>query len=190
MASVPSRDDVLDAFSMEDQNDRATLERYLRDFPEHALAIVDLSRELARESAPYEGDLSPQEVSLIEAAWERHAAAAPAAPAIDPLSHLSVAAQREFARQLGVPRQVASALRDRQVSVSSVPRGVLRLLAEAASQTFEAIASAMATSAPAAAASYKSDGKPDRQSRVSFEQVLFEAGVSEAKRAEVMAKVD
>lgn len=189
MTAVPSRDDVLDAFSMEDRHDRATLERYLREFPDYAIAIVDLSRELARESVIYEGALSPQEVSLIEAAWKRHAAAAPAMASSDPLSLFSVPAQREFARQLGVPRQVASALRDRRVHVESVPRGVLRLLADAASQTIEAIAGAMAMPAPAAVASYKSDGKLHRQARVTFEQVLIEAGVSEAKRAEVMAKV-
>ena len=47
-ASAPSREDVLDAFAVEPNHERNTLERYLRDYPQYAAELVDLSRELSR----------------------------------------------------------------------------------------------------------------------------------------------
>ena len=43
----PNREDVLDALAMEQECDRETLERYLRDYPEFAVELIDLSRELS-----------------------------------------------------------------------------------------------------------------------------------------------
>ena len=37
----PSCDDVLEAFGCEPETGKATLEKYLRDFPEYAEAILD-----------------------------------------------------------------------------------------------------------------------------------------------------
>ena len=45
-ADKPSRQDVLDAFAVEPHTGRATLERYLRDYPELATELLDLSRML------------------------------------------------------------------------------------------------------------------------------------------------
>jgi hypothetical protein len=47
----PSREAVLDAFAVESEPDRSTLERYLRLYPEYAAELVDLSRELSRETS-------------------------------------------------------------------------------------------------------------------------------------------
>ena len=80
--SRPSCDDVLDAFAVEPEIGRATLERYLREFPEYAADIVDLAVELMREAAINDQPLSQREQNLIAAAWGMHAAAAPSLPRI------------------------------------------------------------------------------------------------------------
>ena len=48
-ATRPSRESVLDAFAVESEPGRSTLERYLRLYPEYAGELIDLSRELSRE---------------------------------------------------------------------------------------------------------------------------------------------
>ncbi len=42
-----SLDGVLEQFMMEDAQDAAALERYVRDYPQFALELIDLSRLIA-----------------------------------------------------------------------------------------------------------------------------------------------
>ena len=62
---------VLMAFSMEPNHGRETLERYIREYPQHATALIDCSIDLLYE-AP-EGDVPATEVpdSAIDKAWQR-----------------------------------------------------------------------------------------------------------------------
>lgn len=72
-----SREDVLDAFAVEPNHDRATLERYLTDYPQFAREVVDLSIELSRiaiEIVDNDRSLSSQERHMIDAAWQQHLA--------------------------------------------------------------------------------------------------------------------
>jgi ATP-dependent protease HslVU (ClpYQ) peptidase subunit len=46
---VPSLDDVLGAFAMEDDHSRTTLERYLRNYSEHSDDLVELYHELQHD---------------------------------------------------------------------------------------------------------------------------------------------
>ena len=82
-ASAPSREDVLDAFAVEPNHERNTLERYLRDYPQYAAELVDLSRELSRVIFENKEPLSAEDQTLIEGAWRRHLEAAPKA-IVDP----------------------------------------------------------------------------------------------------------
>lgn len=41
--TMPSEEEVLLAFAVEPTHDRKTLERYLSEFPEHSIALVDCS---------------------------------------------------------------------------------------------------------------------------------------------------
>jgi hypothetical protein len=88
-AGKPSREAVLDAFAVESEPGRSTLERYLRLYPEYAAELVDLSRELSREAGDDAEPLSAADEALIDAAWSQHAAAMPASAA-DPFAALTV----------------------------------------------------------------------------------------------------
>ena len=111
----PSRESVLDAFAVESELGRSTLERYLRLYPEYAGELVDLSRELSREASKDTAPLSATDQGLIDGAWTRHAAAMPAST-VDPFAALTVDDWRAVAQRLDVPRQVVTALRERRES--------------------------------------------------------------------------
>lgn len=184
----PPKHDVLDAFAVEPDPGRETLERYLRTYPQYAPELVDLSRELARQYPPDETPLSAEDRAKIDAAWLRHAAAAPAAIA-DPFSALSVQELRDVAKRLDVPRQVLTAFRNRRVQLSTVPGRFLARLAESTNSSVDQLVGALSSSHHAEfARSYKSDQKPITSDAVSFEQVLIDAGVPEEKRAQLMSE--
>ena len=184
----PSRESVLDAFAVESEPGRSTLERYLRLYPEYAGELIDLSRELSREACDDAVPLSGADQALIDAAWSQHAAAFPAAA--DPFVALTVDDWRAVARGLDVPRQVVTALRERRVSLVSIPRRFLQRFAEAARSSVAQLEASWGPGQLTGARSYKADSKPTAGEQVSFEQVLIDAGVPAEKRAQLLAETD
>lgn len=186
----PSREDVLDAFAVEPDRNRETLERYLCSYPDFAGELIDLSREFARESCEDEAPLSAEDQAMVDAAWLRHAEAAPKVVP-DPFAALSTAELRDIAKRLDVPRQVVTAFREHRVILSSVPRGFLDRLASAvSSSTDQLLATLSLRPAPTLARSYKAVGKPGAGGAVSFERLLIDAGVPEDERALLMSDPD
>lgn len=181
--AAPSRDDVLDAFAVEPSQDRTTLERYLQAYPQFAGELIDLSRELAR--VPRDHDLTEADHALIDKAWQLHAQAASVQ---DPFAHLSPAELRDVANRLAVPRQVITAFREHRVLLASVPAQFQQHLAQALNSTVDVLRAAL--SAPRvdlAAHSYKADHKPSADQAVTFERLLVDAGVDDARRAELLS---
>jgi len=91
----PSREEVLDAFAVEPVHDRITLERYLRDYPQYAAELVELSREVSRLVDEDGSPLTAHEEALIETAWQNHASFETQSVK-DPLAGLSVPQLREY----------------------------------------------------------------------------------------------
>lgn len=186
----PPREDVLNAFAVEQDFGRETLERYLRDFPQYATDLIDLSSELSRGINEQEGELSEEDQKLINKAWTRYQSAIPKVT-LDPLAALSVPELRELAGRLEVPRQVITAFRERRVIVDSVPQRFLSQFAIALNSTVERLVSAFAMPPlQGLTRSYKADVKPQGDSPITFEQLLMDAGVSEEKRNVLMADDD
>lgn len=187
-ASRPSLEDVLDAFSVEDASDNRALVRYLKEYPEYAEALVDLSREIHRTGVDNDAQLSEQDKNRIEAAW-RHFSEAATAGLADPLAAFSVADIRQMAVALGVKRQVLAAFREHRVIVDSIPDRFLSRLASTARTTVEVLRRALSvplTLSPARV--YKSDAPPEEGGPVTFERLLIDAGHSEAERSALMSE--
>jgi hypothetical protein len=184
----PSREAVLDAFAVESEPGRSTLERYLQLYPEYAGELIDLARELSREIRDDTAPLSVADQALIDAAWSRHAAAMPAAT--DPFAGLTVDDWRAVAQGLDVPRQVVTALRERRISLLSIPRRFLQRFAEATRSSVARLEASWESGQLTGARSYKADGKPSAGEPVTFEQVLIDAGVPPEKRARLLAETD
>lgn len=187
-ASHPSLEDVLNAFAVEDAADNTVLASYLRDYPEYADDLIDLSREIHREGSAEETGISAQDKRRIESAWQRFSKGAPVAIE-DPLAALSVAEIRQLAGILGVKRQVLAALREHRVVVASIPTRFLSRLATAAKTTMEQLRQTLSVPLNLSPArSYKSDATPEAGGPVTFERLLIEAGHSEAERVELMSE--
>lgn len=183
--SKPTLEDVLDAFAMERNPHRVTLERYLLTYPEYGPDLVDLSRELSR-SVEDDSPLSAEDNLAIDTAWSRHLAAAPQ-QATNPLAQLDVESLRELAQKLGVKLQVMVAFRERRVILDTVPARFCARFAEVVNYTVEALRQGLAMPSPALARSMKADGKPVIQPPISFEQLLIEADTPEAERKALLA---
>jgi len=182
---APSREDILDAFAMEADHGRATLERYLSSFPEFAVDLIDLSRELARSNLNDDAPLTSKDAARLDQLWRAHQAAAPKGPGI---MTASVEQLRVVAATLEVPRQVLAALREGKVILTTVPRPFLARLAEAMSQTLDQLEQDLSPPVRAGVLrSFKADQKPQATDAVSFEQILIDAGVDEAMRARLLA---
>ena len=187
----PTLEEVLDAYAVEAIHDKATLENYLRDFPQFAEELVDLSREVSRVVEYDESPLSATEEAQIEKAWQNHMQpVAQSADEIDPLANLSVPQLREVAQQLGVPRQVITAFRERSVKLESVPKSFLEAFANALSCTMDLLLNVASSSGQRLSRSYKAEIKPNAGEAISFERLLIDAGVPEDKRIELLSEDD
>jgi hypothetical protein len=182
----PSREDVLYTFAVGSNSGR-DLEQYLRDYPQYAAELIDLSHELSRDVCEDEMPLSDEDLALIDKAWLQHVAAVPQ-EIMDPFATLSVAEQRELAQRLDVPRQVIMVFREHRVEPTSVPAPFLERLAAALNSTVEILKDTFALqSEPDLARSYKADDRPEVRKSVTFEQILIDANVPSEKRALLMA---
>lgn len=184
--------DVLDLFQMEKVHDGDVLARYVKAHPQFAIQLIDLSRLLATPDTDDQEPLSALEESRIDAAWIVHKAAGPDLPkGANPLDALVGERGKALAASLGVPRQVVTCLRERKVDPAKTPRPILRTLGNAlAIPEPHVIAAMRQPPATALGRSFKADGKPGTVRKVSFEQVLLDAGVSEADRARLLAEGD
>ena len=178
MAKQPqiTANDVLRAFAMDFEPGAGVLQRYLARYPEHSLALIDLSRELTRE---FDDDVSPGavEFDLVAAGMAR------LRENIVTLQALQAAPAKVFAdaiKVLSLPMQVGLAFRERRIEVATLPRRVLAKMAEALQTSTETLLSylVLPPDAPLARAR-KSTAKPATPAKVSFERILQDAGVDE-----------
>lgn len=181
MTARPSEELVLDAFAAEPQHDRATLERYLRDYPEHGSALAGLSFELNRTDLE-EGDLDEQDQLAIAKAWSDRVAVR-SERLVNPLSTLDVSERRDVAKKLGVKMQVLILFRQGGILIDSVPAwfqdkfaGLLRI----------PNIRGMEVAALAGVQSYKSSVPPKPPPPISFEEALRQSGATEEEIAALM----
>lgn len=184
----PTREEVLGAFSMEAHLCREILEQYLNKYPEYAESLVDLSLELHRVVCQDEAPLSERDAALIDAAWLSYCATKSSMQA-DPFAAMTVDVQRIVAKQLGIPRQVLSAFREHKVLLSSVPRRILDYIAQTMDTSLEVILGQCTGLFPNqdCTRAYKADVKPGATDKISFEQLLIEAGVPKDKRDQLFS---
>lgn len=183
----PTRQEVLGAFAVEACHDRATLEKYLRAYPDYAEDLIDLSHELDRDVHEDEAPLSARDAALIDAAWLRHIGTEIKSIS-DPFAAMSATDLRNVALQLDIPRQVMAAFQEGRVLLSSVPRLFLTRMARAINSTVDILQRWLESSTNLELArSYKAEVKPSNVGQVSFERLLIEAGIPEDKRTELLS---
>lgn len=178
MAQRPqvTADDVLRAFAMDFEPGVGVLQRYLAQYPEHSLALIDLSMELTRE---IDDDVSPGAAELDLAA----AGMARLRENVVTLQALQAAPAKVFANAsdlLALPMQVGLAFRERRIDVSTLSQPMAAKVAEALNTSTETLLSYLALPAMAPMArARKSTVKPTAPEKVSFERVLRDAGLDD-----------
>lgn len=180
--------DVLDRFMLEDDQGSTTLERYVRGYPQFAAQLIDLSRMAATAENDPDVPLTGAAQSRIDAAWISYSAALAQRPSVDPFQALTGERGKSLARTLDVPRQVVTCFREHRVLPATVPKPVLRVLAEELDLPLPHVIAAMGGTVQASRGrQFKADGEPGGVEQMSFEQVLIGAGVTEENCARLLA---
>lgn len=168
----PDERDVLDDFLSEPSTGRDTLERYLRLYPGHAGAILDLYHSIQRplevaDEADVDEAWVAQGVSKLRERLQRR-------EATDPFKGLKPARFNAIKAKLGVRSGTLTAFRDRLVAVATVPSHVLNVLAEALEVAVDELKAFLELPPrQAVGTSYRADGKPQAAGdKVSFEDLL------------------
>ena len=173
--AIPA-EDVLRAFAMDFEPGAGVLQRYLAKYPEHAIALVDLSRELSREIDD-DDPPSAAEVALVSSRMER------LRESFVSLENLQAAPAKTFTQAfdvLALPLQVGLAFRERRIDVTTLPRRMAATVAEALKTSTETLLSYLLLPPMVSAVrAKKSTVKPTAPEKVSFETVLRDAGLDE-----------
>jgi predicted kinase len=183
MSSVPVEEDVLDAFAAEASHDAETFQRYLKEYPQFAAALIDLSRELSREVAEDE-PLSDREIAWIDEATRNYSGKTAAAPFAAP----TVEQQRAAAQELRVPRQVITMIIECKVAIETISLRTRRRLALRFNATVDGLVQSLSGPRMSTSRSYKADINPSTGDKISLEQALREAKVSEEIIADLVSK--
>jgi hypothetical protein len=189
MSKTPetSRDDVLYAFSVEENQGRETLEKYLKRFPDFTQELVDLSRELSLPDSKDTRPLSSKDKARIQSSWSMLVALQKKQPAKDLFAALDVKKFRAIVDSLGIPNQVLIAFRERKVRPETIPMPFMRRMALAIGSPLEELQASLAMpQQQRLAASFKSEEKPAPAPPATFEEILIQAGVPAERRAELL----
>lgn len=192
----PSRldeEEVLLALSVEPNHDCETLERYLKEYPEHASALVDCSIELMMDAIGSTRANAASE-SAVDNAWRRfqRAVAEPAdASLVNPFAKLNPSAFKSVARKLEVSNLLLIRLRDRAVEAASIPARFVQGLAAELGATAEAVM-AYLRSPPAMVSghSFRSSVKPEVTGQITFLQAIETSQLTSAQQAALKAMLD
>ncbi|MBR0695343.1 hypothetical protein [Bradyrhizobium lablabi] len=185
MKSIPLEEDVLDAFAAEPSHDAATFQKYLKDYPQFADALVDLSRELSRELVQEE-PFSKRDTAWIDESVRRYSGDPTPAPFAAP----AVERQRAAAEELRVPRQIITAILERKVAIETASSRTRRRLAVLFDATLDGLVQALSGPQMSASRSYKADTRPSTGGKISLEQALREAKVSEDVISDLVSEGD
>lgn len=184
------REKILLAFAVEPRHDKATLERYLKAYPQYAEDLADVLSEL-RRAPDMCADVKDDEGAAARA-WNAFAGTNPTGEpreaVANPFSPFQGAAFVALATELRIRRSILIALRDRIVLATSIPEPFLNRLAVATRSTTAALRAYLAQPATVApAASYKSDVKPAAPDKIMFEQLLENSGLSPEEKNDILA---
>lgn len=183
--SAPGEEEVILAFAGEPKHDRETLERYLREHPEHAEAIVDCSIELMASVTRHD-EAPPGLDPSVDMAWQRFQAAigdSGDAAVANPFAQLNPTTFKILAKNLDVSNLLLIRVRDRAIEAATIPRRFVLKLATELGATSEAVV-AYLRSPPAMVSghSFRSSVKPAVTPQISFEKAVETSQLTQAQQ--------
>ncbi|WP_439590286.1 hypothetical protein [Hydrogenophaga sp.] len=188
-------EEVLLAFSVEPTHDRATLERYLNQYPEHALALVDCSIELMMDASHSGEEVQISSDQVVDQAWQQFQAAIGSAQGTaalaNPFAQLQPTAFKSVARKLDISNLFLIRVRERAIDASTIPRRFVQKLAAELGATTDAV-SAYLRSPPTmtTSLSFRSNVKPEVAAQISFDQAVETSQLKPAQKEALQALRD
>lgn len=192
--------DVLFAFSEEENRDAATLEIYLKQYPEYREALVALSIELLVSPV----DETVQEANVVSEestgnAWSKfQSLLSPSDPVStrsssveNPLAKLDQKSFISLAKSLGVSRAFLARLRDGTIVMATIPAKFIDSVSGALEIGEDTLRSALqAPPTISTQARFKSDNKPTAEAQITFDEAIESSGLSEDQKEQMKAMKD
>lgn len=187
MNSPNDKEAILYAFAIEPQHDRATLVRYLRQYPEFTEDLLHLSSELRLGDVVDSTAISTTSGRDWKAAWQRFRACKPQQETVgavaNPFANFRGVAFVRLAQSLNVSRSFLTVFRDGLVVASSIPDRFARRFAGATNLTFESVREYFARpQTELLARQFKSEDRPSHQGKKTFEELVRSSDLTEEQR--------
>lgn len=190
-----NEEEVLLAFSVEPQHDRVTLEHYLSQYPEHALALVDCSIELMMDASQSDEEVQVSSDLVVDQAWRQFQAAMGSAQGTaavaNPFAQLKPTAFKSLARRLDISNLFLIRVRERAIDAATIPQRFVQQLAAELCETADAVSTYLRSPPTMASSlSFRSNVKPEVASQIPFDQAIETSQLTPAQKEALQALRD
>lgn len=184
---------VLMAFSMEISRGRETLERYIREYPQHATALIDCSIDLLHQSSMEEVSAAVVSDYAVDKAWQRfeRAVQQPDAEVANPFAKLSPTGFKSLARSLDVSSLFLMRVRDRAISAATIPARFMEKLASELGATAQTVGAYLqGPPGMVSGHAFRSSVKPSVGEQITFDQAVATSQLTPEQQATLKALSD
>lgn len=184
---------VLVAFSMEPSHGRETLERYIREYPQHATALIDCSIDLFQQLPAEDDSATMVPDSAVDKAWQRfeQALQQPAKEVANPFTKLNQAGYKALARSLDVNNLFLMRLRDRAIRAATIPARFVEKLASELGATVQAVGAYLQEPPGIVSGqAFRSSVKPSVGEQITFDQAVATSQLTLEQQATLKALSD
>lgn len=190
---LADEESVLLAFSMEPSHGQETLERYIREYPQHATALIDCSIDLRPEPPAEDVPATMVSDSAVDKAWQRfeQAVQQSAAEAANPFAKLNTSGFKAIARSLDVSNLFLMRVRDRAINAATIPTRFVERLASELGATAQAV-SAYLQGPPGMVSghAFRSNVKPSVGEQITFDEAVSTSQLTPEQQATLKALLD
>ena len=184
---------VLMAFSMEPSHGRETLERYIKEYPQHATALIDCSIDLLHASPAEDVSATVVPDSAVDKAWQRFERAVQQTDAevVNPFAKLNTSGFKSLARRLDVSNLFLMRVRDRAISAATIPARFIEKLASELGATAQAVAAYLqGPPGMVSGHAFRSSMKPSMGEQITFDQAVATSQLTAQQQATLKALSD
>lgn len=184
---------VLMAFSMEPRHGRETLERYIREYPQHATALIDCSIDLLHEPPADDAPATVVSDSAVDKAWQRfeRAVQQPDAEVANPFAKLNTSSFKSLARSLDVSNLFLMRVRDRAISATTIPARFVEKLASELGSTAQAVGAYLqGPPGMVSGHAFRSSMKPSVGEQITFDRAVATSQLTPEQQATLKALSD
>lgn len=193
--SISTEEEVLLAFAVEEQHDHLMLERYIKQYPQYATALVDCSIEFLLDSPHFKSEEEHSSDAAVDRAWKQFEVSIPCAVRrksfVNPFAQLSSTAFREIAKKLNVNSLFLGRVRDRTIKSGTYPlRFVQKIACELGISVDNMLEYLASPPTIVSSQSFKSSVKPTVSEQISFDQAAKTSQLTQTQEEALAALRD